>query len=248
MSTLNQAFIKVYQRNSVAPQPHVAFPVPAETPPVRKRRQIVWPETCESLLAAAGEGLAALAAALVDFSLIGPGTLLVTGFRRGEGRTTLLLALARHWSRQGRKALLVDADCQRPQLAERLGVKVDAGWDDALSGRVSLDQALVETADGTALLAPRGPVAAEHLRHGGVRPPLPRDPLVRRFDCVCFDAGPLAIGAGRIAERLLGSESALDAAVVVRDARHTPPLESEALARRLAQAGVGHWHLVENFM
>ncbi|HVC93218.1 MAG TPA: hypothetical protein VND64_05975 [Pirellulales bacterium] len=246
MSTLNRAFIKAYQSNSAAPAPHVAFPAVVETPPIRTRQSIAWPETCESLLATAGTRLAALAAELVDFSLLGPKALLITGFRRGEGRTTLLLALARHWSNQGRKALLVDADCQRPQLAERSGVSVAAGWDDVLSGKVSLDQAVVETIDGTALLALRGPVAAGHLQLAGVQPASQPDALLRQFDCVCFDAGPMAAGAGPVADRLLGTQAVLDAAVVVRDARRTP-LESDSLVRRLAQAGVRRWHLVENF-
>jgi Mrp family chromosome partitioning ATPase len=246
MSTLNRAFIKAYQMNPVAPAPHFAFTAEVETPPIQKRQQIVWPEMCESLLATAGTPLAALAAELVDFSLLGPKALLITGFRRGEGRTTLLLALARHWSNQGRKALLVDADCQRPQLPEHLGVTVASGWDDVLSGKVSLDQALVETMDGIALLALRGPVATEHLQPAGARSPSQPDLLLRQFDCVCFDAGPMATGAGRVADRLLGTPAVLDAAVVVRDSRHKS-LESDTLVRRLAQAGVRRWHLVENF-
>ncbi len=246
MSTLNQAFIKAYQRNPVAPAPHTVFPTDVETPTIHKRQQIVWPETCESLLATAGAGLASLAADLVDFSLLGPKALLITGLRRGEGRTTLLLALARHWSNQGRKALLVDADFQRPQLAEYLGVTVVSGWDDVLSGKASLDQALVETMDGIALLALRGPVAVEHLQPAGVKSPSQPDMLVRQFDCVCCDAGPLATGAGGVADRLLGIPARLDAAVVVRDARHKS-LESDTLVRRLAQAGVRRWHLIENF-
>jgi Mrp family chromosome partitioning ATPase len=247
MSTLNRAFIKAYQRDSGPPQPHVSFPKAAESPSIRIRQQIVWSETCNLLFATAADRLAALAAELVDFSLLGPKTLLVTGLRRGEGRTTLLLALARHWSNQGRKTLLVDADCQRPQLAERLGLSPAAGWDDALTGGGSLAEALVETTEGIAILPLRGPVAAERLRRSGDQSPSQGDVFVRQYDCVCFDAGPLATGAGPLADRLLGTSAVLDAAIVVRDARQTLELESDTLVRRLAQAGVCHWHLVENF-
>jgi len=246
MTTLNRAFIKAYERSPVAPAPHASFPTEVETPPIRKRQQINWPETCESLLATAGTQLAALAAELVDFSLLGPKALFITGVRRGEGRTTLLLTLARHWSNQGKRVLLVDADCQRPQLAECAGLTVAAGWDDALTGKVSLDQAFVETVDGIAFLALRGPVAAERLKLAGVKLPSQPDVLLRQFDCVCFDAGPRAAGAGPIADRLLGNPAVLDAAVVVRDARQTA-FESDTLVQRLTQAGVRRWHLVENF-
>jgi uncharacterized protein YkwD len=44
----------------------------------------------------------------------------------------------------------------------------------------------------------------------------------------------------------LGNPAVLDAAVVVRDARHTA-FESDTLVQRLTQAGVRRWHLVENF-
>jgi hypothetical protein len=46
---------------------------------------------------------------------------------------------------------------------------------------------------------------------------------------------------------LLGAGATLDAALVVRDVRHTVVAECERLAAQLARAGVARWHLVENF-
>ena len=53
----------------------------------------------------------------------------IAGSARESGVTTLTLSLARALAQAGKKVALVDANMDDPQLAERLGVSVCAGWD-----------------------------------------------------------------------------------------------------------------------
>ncbi|HEV3024012.1 MAG TPA: cellulose synthase operon protein YhjQ/BcsQ [Pirellulales bacterium] len=244
MSTLNGAFIRAYQRQSESPGPHASF---IEAAPPARMERFTWPDTCECLLAAAAEPFAALAAELVNFTLLGPKSVWVTGCRRGEGRTTLALTLARQWSRLGRRVLLVDADFDRPRLAQSLGMTVAAGLAEVVSGKITFSEAVVEAADGTALLLLGGAPIVEQLDQAPDWLPADRQSFLRRFDCICFDAGPLACPPGPMTKVLLGAGAMLDAALVVRDVRHTVVAECERLAAQLARAGVGRWHLVENF-
>ncbi|HVW35989.1 MAG TPA: hypothetical protein VHB99_01750, partial [Pirellulales bacterium] len=139
MSTLDRAFIKAYQKQRVIPAPHVAFPpaealdeieraridptqndaAPVEPKPVRAAlevEQFDWPETVETLRLASVDYFNAWSEQFDD----GPGvTVLAASDARGAGRTTVLLAAARHLSlaRPAARIALVDADFRHPELA-----------------------------------------------------------------------------------------------------------------------------------
>lgn len=77
----------------------------------------------------------------------------VTSALRGEGRTTIALAMAAVQSRQfGRRALLVDADFDNPRLGEAFGYEGAPGLAELTSGEVSVDRAVHEIGEGVALL------------------------------------------------------------------------------------------------
>lgn len=209
--------------------------------------QFDWPETAEALREGAVEQLNSWQRQFTD----GAKTLMVTSQFRGEGRTTVLLAVARHLalSGQGVKVVLVDADFERPQLAQRLGVAVQIGWEDVFAGHQPLAEALVEsTADRVTLLALREPVAARKVLPGGIRLTASLRSLQEHFDFICLDAGPLADAADMVQSTVFGLETGIDAALLVRDLRRSDCEESAVLGRRLGQLGVEHWDLVENFV
>jgi len=54
---------------------------------------------------------------------------------RGEGRTTLAVALARKLAALGARTLLVDASLRRPEIHERFGIANERGLADLLEGR-----------------------------------------------------------------------------------------------------------------
>jgi len=85
----------------------------------------------------------------------------VTSALRGEGRTTVALAMAAVQAREfGRRALLVDADFESPTLGEMFGFAGEPGLAEVTTGELSLDTAVREVAEGVALL-PAG-VATKH--------------------------------------------------------------------------------------
>lgn len=209
--------------------------------------QFDWPEAADCLREAAAEQLTAW-----KRQFTGPSTtFMVTSQHRGEGRTTVLLATARHLALtgQGARVVLVDADFESPQLAQRLGVAVEIGWEDVFAGRQPLAEALVESAaDRVTLLSLREAVPARKVLANSIRLTATLRTLQQHFDFVCLDAGPLADAADMVQSAVFGIETGIDAALVVRDLRHAHCEENAAMGRRLAQLGVAHWDLVENFV
>ncbi len=77
----------------------------------------------------------------------------VTSALRGEGRTTVALAMAAVQAREfGRRALLVDADFENPTLGALFGFAGEPGLAEVTTGELSLDTAVREVAEGVAFL------------------------------------------------------------------------------------------------
>ena len=75
----------------------------------------------------------------------GGNILLVTSPGAREGKTTVAIMLARSLARCGKKVLLVDADLRNPCVGQRLGVGVEAGFMETLTGRADLANTVVPT-------------------------------------------------------------------------------------------------------
>jgi Mrp family chromosome partitioning ATPase len=211
--------------------------------PAFEVERLDWPGTVRSLLESKPE-LTTLTNELLPS---GCGTIVVTGCRRGEGRTSVALMLARHLARGGVRVALVDADFQRPQVADSLGIMVEAGWEESLAGETLPDEAAIESlADGLTIVPLRRPISASVLSEK--REPFRQ--LIERwqteFDIVCLDAGPLA-ESGDAGQEILFDEAQIEAAVVVRDVRHCRLEQAHAVGRKLAQLGVSRWAIIENF-
>ena len=73
---------------------------------------------------------------------------MITGARRGEGRTTLALCLARCAAQAGVSTALVDADLKNPQLGSRLGMETPCGWLQVVAGKAPLSEAAVSSLSG----------------------------------------------------------------------------------------------------
>ncbi|HXT57936.1 MAG TPA: hypothetical protein VN699_04845 [Pirellulales bacterium] len=210
--------------------------------------QFDWPETAEGLRLSSADYFDAWGR---QFGAERTVTWIIASQARGEGRTTVLLAAAHHLALLARepKIVLVDADFERPQLAQRLGVALEVGWEDVFAGEQPLSEALVESsADRVTLLALRRAVPEEQILAGGAKLTAALRSLQQNFDFVCIDAGPFGERADAVQTAVFGREAGIDAALVVRDARRPSNEENAATGRRLAQFGIGHWDLVENFV
>ena len=206
-----------------------------------------WPVTVERLMSdKAGyfsQGGERLVAAVRD----GLRTLAVTGSRRGEGRTTLALCLARAAAQAGIQAAVIDADFARPQLASRVGLEVAHGWQDAATGLVPLSEAAVRSlSDGLTVLPLEAASAAGQLSLADPRVTATLRAAAATFELVIVDLGPLASGEDKLFPA--GEKCPFDAAIVVRDLRYASTAESEGIGERLYAAGIEAVGVAENFV
>jgi len=216
--------------------------------PAFETQRFVWPRNVEVLVAAAGSEFSDLAAELEARSHEGRKTFVVSGSHRGEGRTTLVLALARLAANRGLRTVVVDLDLHSPQAAELLGLRPEVGWDDVIADRLLLTDALIESLDDRLTLLP--------LRNGFANPRAlagngflrgALDTLREHFDIVLLDVGPLAEDADTIDLAAALGGCKLDDGLIVRDRRRATPKQVHDASRRMAALGVRHWDVVENF-
>lgn len=207
-----------------------------------------WPRNVEVLIAATGNEFTQFIAELEERVAAGRQTLVVTGVGRGEGRSTLVLALARLLANRNVRSVVVDVDLRQPHLAELLGIRPELGWDDVYAERLPVTDALIESlADRVTLLPMRSGFSNPRALAGNKTLAGIIDQLKQNYDAVLLDVGPLPDDQDTIdlAAALTGCK--LDDALVVRDRRTTSPKDVQAVCRRLAVLGVHHCDIAENF-
>jgi Mrp family chromosome partitioning ATPase len=177
---------------TLAAGPHFAFESPALAPPDGFR----WPSTVLSLEREHGARFERLAGHLIETrDRQQLRVLLFTSCHRAEGRTTLILTLARALARRPGRILLVDADLGGPSLASHLGFKPRAGLREAVEDGMAVARVIVESpADRLAVLPLKAPVdrPREFLASPGWSLLMAR--LRREFDLVLIDGSPLFTG------------------------------------------------------
>ncbi|HEY5311649.1 MAG TPA: hypothetical protein VIK18_03995 [Pirellulales bacterium] len=245
------------RQSEAVPQPHAAFaaaaPRPApEGPAVEAAFEVphfIWPAIVTELLARAPAEFArasAWLAAMVDRS---PKVVLMAGMLRGEGRTTVLLALAQAAAQRKLRCALVDLDFFKPELADRLGIMAQVGGEEVFSGDLPLGDALVESlAEPLSVLPLVRPLAAPDRVTAKRRVSATLQLLRRSHDLVLVDAPPLDSDAQAVDLAAILSGSVVQDAVVVRDPQRVAADEMRLVNRRLAAAGVSRWHIIENFV
>ena len=206
-----------------------------------------WPVTVERLVSDKDGYFAQASGRLIAAVRDGLRTLAISGSRRGEGRTTLALCLARAAAQAGIQVAVIDADFARPQLAARIGLEINHGWQDAATGLVPLSEAAIRSLnDNITVLPLEASAARTGLSLADPRVTATLRAAAATFELVIVDLGPLAAGD----EPLFPAEEAcpLDAAIVVRDLRYASSAESEEIGQRLMAAGVEAVGIAENFV
>jgi len=95
---------------------------------------------------ALGEQYRSFAAALAAQLPAGqPHVLMFTAATMGTDTTTVMLNLGITYAKQGKSIIIVDANMQRPAVAEQLGMSLAPGLRDVLAGTLSLHRAIRET-------------------------------------------------------------------------------------------------------
>jgi Mrp family chromosome partitioning ATPase len=198
-----------------------------------------WPEECDKL--ARGDSFGPLAKTLVETGRRGLKVIAITGTRRGEGRTTLALCLARRVAKEGVRVVLIDADFECPHLGRSIGIDMENGWDDVLTDNQPLSEAAVSSLEDQLTVLPLGRRAAAFVSAHTVTA-LQR--ASEAFDLVLLDMGP---APSEEAGEPAGEGPSAAAALVVHDRRHASQDEISQALDRLHAAGIETLGIVETF-
>ena len=216
--------------------------------PMLQVDHLLWPKLCGNLRTKAGQQLGQLAESLQDLVRQGQKVIGLGGCGAGEGVTTVLLTAARELADRGLKVALVDGNLPSPQLAQRLGLLPQVGWEEALSGRMPLEEVLVESiADRLCVLPVREPYAGSGSADDEKRIASSLDTLEQHFDVVLVDLGCLEhreVVSGALA-RGLGRR--LHSVVLVQNVRATTPNRLAEVELWLSSAGIHEAGVVQNF-
>jgi capsular exopolysaccharide synthesis family protein len=126
---------------------------------------------------------------------VGPRVVLVASALPNEGKSLIASNLAHHLAVTGTRTLLIDADLRRARLSRTLGLSGAPGLTEILSGRIGLDDAILQDQKtGLAVLPARGTPfqdapAPELLASPDFAATL--NALRGRYDTIVIDAPPL---------------------------------------------------------
>jgi Mrp family chromosome partitioning ATPase len=143
---------------------------------------------------------------------------------------------------------MADADFQQPQLAERLGLAVETGWEDVLRNEVPLAEAVVQSCqDHLALLPLRATTRDASVLVDSLRSSTNLRVLRHHYHMVLVDLGPVLDERAAVPALKLAQRSGIDSALLVRDARTTTDDDLRAAVASFAGVGVPAIGIVETF-
>ena len=208
---------------------------------------LLWPEVNYSLAAACRGQWEQLMKEWLQSSRDGQKVVLVSSYRRGEGRTSLVLCLAQLLSQKQKRVAVVDADFQRPQIARQLKLLPACGWDEVVRDSQPLTEAWIESVSDGVTLLPLGQRADADGLTGNPRLKQTFEALRSQHDIVLIDAGAISDSNDRETLALLAGTAQIDSAVLVRDVRSTSWDTLHDSQKSLDAIGIGRWDVVENF-
>ncbi len=200
---------------------------------------------------------------------MGIGGLLITSDRPGVGRTCVATCLAVAAARAGLRVVLVDATVpgqgsKSATLTESLQLDISHGWLDAIRGGVSIAETAIRSIEDQLTLLPWvSPPRAESLSRSEISGLI--SVLREGFDLIVIDgpssqsdiwevfaAGNQPGGDSRSDDQpdrgARGQRGAIDAAIVVRDAREGSMTSVTALLETIRRRGLLPLGVVENFV
>lgn len=144
-----------------------------------------------------------------DLTLMSPDqpsrTVLITSAVPAEGKTTIVVSLARLLATSGHKVVVVDCDLRHPSIHRTSGAPLSPGLVELLSGTAPIEDVLRQDRKSGASIMPAGrstPLAAELLGSEKMRDMLSE--LARTYDMIILDSAPvLAVSETRMLPRLV---------------------------------------------
>jgi Mrp family chromosome partitioning ATPase len=211
--------------------------------------ELAWPHECCEMLERASRGWNRFTDRLARQIAKGETCIALASCNTGEGRTTAVLATAKHLATRGIRPAVVDADFEAPTIAQYCRITPHAGWTEVVDGDRSLAEALITTAANDITLVPcrgRAQRVAQPEDHLGLAATF--DMLRERCDIVLLDTARLTDAAAIAALVKLGAAIRLDAVYMVRNARTTSDEQLADTSASLRDGGLEVAGTIENFV
>jgi Mrp family chromosome partitioning ATPase len=223
---------------------------PAPLRPLLEVDRFHWPQGSTRLNDDAGSQLDELAEGIAKECRQGRKAVAMSSCRRGDGCTTLTLAIAPRLAKMGLRVVLVDADFHNPLLARRLGLAPETGWEEALAGRLPLTEVMIESVeDQLALLPLREPVPGRTYDLGGQPDPaISLAALKEHYDLILLDLGRFGRTPRTATTLPLPDATWIDATVLIHNVRSTPQEDLKRTRRKIRDTGIVETGIVENFV
>lgn len=135
-------------------------------------------------------------------------TLVVTSATPNDGKTSIAIGLGIAMAESGRRTLIIDCDCRKPSVGNRLKIRPEKTWLDVLYNNVPLEQAIVETQCARLFFLDVEPGIANAIEQlSGYRFKKMIDRLKDQFGFIIFDTPPIGafIDAASLAEHADGT-------------------------------------------
>jgi Mrp family chromosome partitioning ATPase len=201
---------------------------------------VCWPPICERLVAQFPDRLDSLANEIRRAAEGHCKVVAVSGLGRNEGRTTLVLCLARCLA-AGTKLAIIDGDFANPCLAHQLGIGPEAGWEAVLQGNQQLSEVTIQSAaDRLALVPLAAAVETAEPAQLSYRIAVSLAELAGHYDLVLVDAGPMS-GESAVANRFMQPTSGVQGILLTHDVRRG---ETSRLAAACLEMAASHQNLV----
>jgi Mrp family chromosome partitioning ATPase len=208
----------------------------------------IWPTAVSALVERSGPALGSFAAQLMAQAGTGEKVLALSGGGRGEGRTSVILAVARQIAERGGRVVIVDADFEKPDLARYLGLAPEFGWDGVLQGELPLEEVLVTSLrDRVAIVPWHQRLSPGVLPFHPLRASISLGMLREHYDLVLVDGGPLLSDRKPNGLASLVQAAHFDGSYLISDCR---PQAAGTLAEPLRMArniGLRVFGAIENF-
>ncbi|WP_440603775.1 CpsD/CapB family tyrosine-protein kinase [Bacillus sp. GB_SG_008] len=119
-------------------------------------------------------------------------TIVITSPRFGEGKSTITANLAVSIAQQGEKVLVIDADLRKPTIHKIFQLENTIGLTNVLSGKTTMEGAVVQTGIGRLCVLTSGPVPfnpAELLSSAAMETLIQK--AMEQYDIILFDSPPI---------------------------------------------------------
>ncbi len=217
---------------------------PQKSPAAWEVDRFAWPDDADRLYQSEDKYFQHAGHKLFAANREGLRVLALGATREGEGCTTLAICLARAAAAAGAKVALLDGDIASPELGATLGLEFARSWHEAGQGAIPLAEAAVASLeDGVTLI----PLSAQAAPQAVTLNDPATTNLLRQaadqFDLVLVDLGKVDADAlWRV-----GDAVPVDAAIIVRDMRHTSEQETLASVGHFKRLGIDAVGVAENF-